>query len=70
LGIFGKGKKKSGGGAEAPQQAAAAAAAPVAPAAPSSNFATFESMDDYVATLPGPSMTDVSKQKVEDSEAA
>jgi hypothetical protein len=63
LGIFGKGRKKDNDAAEAPQAAAAA------PAAPSSDFATFASMEDYVATLPGPSMTDVSKQKPE-SEAA
>ena len=64
MGIFGKGKKKDNQAAEAPQAAPAAA-----PAAPSSDFATFASMEDYVATLPGPSMTDVSKQKPE-SEAA
>jgi hypothetical protein len=63
LGIFGKGKKKDNDAAQAPQPAAAA------PAAPSSDFATFASMEDYVATLPGPSMTDVSKRKPE-SEAA
>jgi hypothetical protein len=65
LGIFGKGRK-SNDGAEAPQEAATAAAAP---AAPSSDYATFASMEDYVATLPGPSMTDVSQRKPE-SEAA
>jgi hypothetical protein len=64
LGIFGKGKKKDNQAAEAPQ------AAPAPPAAPSSDFATFASMEDYVATLPGPSMPDVSKQKPEESEAA
>jgi hypothetical protein len=69
LGIFGKGRKKNGDGAEAPQDAGAAAAAPVAPAAPSSDYATFASMEDYVATLPGPSMTNVREQKA-DSEAA
>jgi hypothetical protein len=66
LGIFGKGKKKDAVAAEAPQDTAAASAAP---AAPSSDFATFASMEDYVATLPGPSMTNVRDQKA-DSEAA
>jgi hypothetical protein len=67
VGIFGKGKQETTAPATA-EEAVSAAAAPVDGASPD-NFATFDSIEDYEATLPGASVTDVAERK-QDSEAA